>query len=173
MSWLGFFIISLTETVFWALSWIDGPDGELARQFYTVALYLGIWGSLILLAFPTLFWMVAVQDSTVSFEGNFVWHMVIGTMLWLSNWLFHWLFMNTLDANTSGTCYCIPCRKVRSCSRLTYRQEECELERESNVCDCICAEKCSACTDWSCKETCIPDDGCPNLDRIRDEKKLI
>lgn len=35
----------------------------------------------------------------------------------------------------------------------------------------MCAEKCSACTDWSCKQYCIPDDGCPNLDTQR-EKKL-
>jgi len=60
MTILSFWMVSLTETVFWCLSWIDGPNGDFARMFYTVALYLGIWGSLFLLPLPSLFWMIAV-----------------------------------------------------------------------------------------------------------------
>jgi hypothetical protein len=85
--------------------------------------------------------------------------------------VFHWVFMVPLENNTSNMCYCIPCRKVRSCSRLNKRQEECEQERESDQCDCICAKKCSDCDDWSCKQHCIPDHGCPNLDALAGTNK--
>ena len=67
-------------------------------MFYTVVSSLGIWGSLILFMMPSMFWMIAVQDRNVSFEGNFVWHFVIGSIMWVLNWAFHFTFLNQLKA---------------------------------------------------------------------------